>query len=81
MRYQTLKMLDELGLFGGLHMTPSNTAIKQVCEDYKKVQAELKKEMALKIQSVYDVAFAIDDQVENCNMFNTLGISTLHFTQ
>lgn len=80
MREQTQEMLDNspVGSLGGLlFMSPNADADKQVCENYREVQAIQKGRMTSILQKEYNIILAIDDQQENCEVFNSFGIPTL----
>lgn len=43
------------------------------------IAAPYKKKMAKSLMALYDIKLAIDDNIELCEMYNSLGIPVLHF--
>ena len=76
-RAQTEEMLASYGLYGDLFITPKRMKDFQVCEDFRMIQAEMKRRILNDLVLEYNFAYGIDDQQENCDMFREFGIPTL----
>lgn len=75
MEGQTQLFLLGKGLEGPLVMTGGEYAPGAT---YKVDQAEAKREVLKDLTKYFDFRYAVDDQIDNCNMYREFGIPVLH---